>query len=110
MIDRDEIFKILEENNCNPKYIKIRGLLFSRTIEFETKYVKCWVDWWINISYLSVGDRYANQFPFTKIEQGTTHPSNKTDLLFYYGDCRNFNKTFSLTLEKLDWQETKQGE
>jgi len=101
MIDLEEIFKLLEECDCNPKYIdidKISG--FSRTIEFKTKYIKCWIMWWKNISYLHIGDKYSNQFPFTKIAA-----SNIKSLEFYTEKV--YKNTFVLTLKKLDWQESK---
>ena len=101
----EEIFKILLDYNCNPIMINYDSVGFSRTIYFTTPYCSCFIEWWKNISYLSIGDRYSNQIPFLDMNVCTTRCSNK--LCIDFTTDNTFNNTVSIVLKKLDWQETK---
>lgn len=105
----EQIFKLLENENLNPKYIDIDDYGFSRWIEFKTKYQQCWIEWYVNVSTLRVGDRYGIRIPFTDVKVNTYSPANKRSLEFTHKDItKNFGLVdcdTELTLEKLDWQE-----
>ena len=104
----ENIFELLEKENCNPKYIKIDDSGFSRWIEFETKYQKCWIEWYSNVSTLRVGDMWGIRIPFTHIQVNTHSPANTRCFQFTHQDItKNFGLVdcdIDLTLEKLDWQ------
>lgn len=101
--DIDDIFKLLEQNNLEPQKINPDEIGFSRTIKFKTPYQSCWIVWWKNISYLSIGDRYGNQIPFYNIELCTYHCNNKICLDFSTDE--KHENTISVVIKKLDWQE-----
>ncbi len=105
----EEIFKILESEGLKPRYIKADISGFSRWIEFETKYQKCWIEWYANVCTLRVGDIHGVRIPFTSFEPHDTSPSNEKSLLFTNKDVTpNFGLAdwqTELTLQKLDWQE-----
>ena len=98
----DDILQILRIEGCNPKYIKKDKSNFPRTIEFETKYRKYWIEWEGNIPNLCVGDLYSIRIPFTHMEARVFHPSNRRCLCFYAGQG---GSEVILTLEKLIWPE-----
>ena len=104
----EKIFELLDKENCNPKYIKIDDIGFSRWIEFETKYQKCWIEWYSNVSTLRVGDMWGVRIPFTHIQVNTHSPANTRCFEFVHQDItKNFGLVdcdVELTLEKLDWQ------
>jgi hypothetical protein len=108
IMDIEKIFELLEQENCNPKYLDIDDVGFSRWIEFETKYQKCWIEWYSNVSTLRVGDKWGIRIPFTHIQVKTTSPSNKRCFEFTHKDItKNFGLAdcdVDLTIEKLDWQ------
>lgn len=109
MLDKkEEMFELLKKENCNPVYINVDEVGFSRWIEFGTKYQKCWIEWYINVSTLRVGDKWGIRIPFTDIEVNTYSPANKRCLTFKHKDItKNFGLVdcdVDLTLEKLDWQ------
>lgn len=113
-MDIKEIFELLEKQGLNPKYVDIDKYGFSRNIEFQTKYQKCWIEWYINYSSLRIGDRYGNEIYFDSIKVNTTSPSIDLGLEFYMKDMViEFNKRFNypvssyLVLKKLDWQEKR---
>ena len=99
----EEIYNILSDNDCSPVMINLDSAGFSRTIKFNTPYLTCWIEWWKNISYLSIGDRYGNQIPFLDMNICTTRCSNKLCLDFTTDNT--FNNTISVILKKLDWQQ-----
>lgn len=107
----EEIYKLLEQEGLKPNYINIDDVGFSRWIEFETKYQKCWIEWYTNVSTLRVGDRYGVRIPFHNISINIYSPANKRCLEFTNKDItKNFGLAdcdVELTLEKLDWQENK---
>lgn len=102
-MDIDEIFKILKDNNLNPKYVEFNETNFSRKIEFSTKYAKCWINWHCNISELIIGVNYSNLIPFNSIEISTIHCSSRKTLAFYLKNVEF--AVCQLSLQKLDWQE-----
>ena len=110
-MSKEEIYKLLEQEKLKPKYIDIDEVGFSRWIEFNTKYQKCWIEWYQNVSTLRIGDRYGVRIPFTDMEINTYSPSNKRCLQFSHKDItKDFGLVdcdVDLTLEKLDWQEKK---
>ncbi len=111
----EKIYKILDENKLSPRYINKDDVGFSRWIEFETKYQKYWIEWYVNVSTLRVGDKYTIRIPFTHISLNLHSPSNKKCLEFSHKDItKNFGLAdvdIDLTIEKLDWQEeTKKSE
>ena len=103
-----EIFELLEKEKLSPKYINIKESGFSRWIEFETKYQKCWIEWYHNVSTLRIGDVWGNRIPFNFVEVNTSSPSSKRALTFINKDVTpNFGLAdyeIHLTLQKLDWQ------
>lgn len=103
-----KIFELLKKEGLKPKYIEKDNAGFSRWIEFRTKYQKCWIEWYSNISTLRVGDRWGIRIPFTNVEVNTYSPSNKRCLQFTNKDItKNFGLAdcdIDLTLEKLDYQ------
>lgn len=107
-MELEQIFKLLEEQNLTPKYIDVDKYGFSRWIEFETKYQKCWIEWYVNVSTLRVNDKYGVRIPFTHVSLNLSSPSNKKCLQFTHKDItKNFGLVdcdTDLTLEKLDWQ------
>ena len=110
----EKIFELLEKEGLNPKYIDTDEYGFSINIEFETKYQKCWINWFKNYSSLRVGDRYGNEIYFNIIKVNTTSPSNVKSLEFVMGEIeKQFGDRFNipcssyLVLQKLDWQENK---
>ena len=106
-----EIFKLLKNEGLEPHYIKIDDVGFSRWIEFDTKYQKCWIEWYCNVSTLRVGDMYGIRIPFTHIAINPHSPANKRCLEFSNKpitelvDGKLIDCEVDFTLEKLDWQE-----
>ena len=110
-MDKEEMFELLKKEKLNPKYIGVDDSGFSRWIEFKTKYQKCWIEWYHNVSTLRVGDKWGIRIPFNEVDRQTTSPANISCLVFKNTQVKpNFGladyKT-ELTLEKLDWQEKK---
>lgn len=104
----ENMFALLEKEKCNPKYIKVDDVGFSRWIEFMTEYQTCWIEWYKNISTLRVGDMYGVRIPFTHIQVNTHSPANKRCLSFVNGQAQpKFGLAdidTDLTLKKLEWQ------
>lgn len=109
-MDIELIVALLEKLGLNPKNEQIDG--FNRWIEFNTKYQKCWIEWYINVSTLRVGDKWGNIIPFTHVSLSENYPSNKTCLVFSNNavkkalNGRLVSSSTKLTIEKLDWQES----
>ena len=107
-MEKEKMFELLEKEGLNPKYIDIDDVGFSRWIEFETKYQKCWIEWYHNVSTLRVGDKWGIRIPFMKIHVDTYSPSNRKNLTFTNTDItKNYGLAdcdIELTLEKLEWQ------
>lgn len=99
----EEIFNILLDYDCNPIMINKDKSGFSRTILFRTKYNVCWIEWWNNISYLAIGDMYANKIPFYDMSICTTRANCNLSLDFTTDNT--FEHTISVVLKKLVWQE-----
>ena len=79
---KEKIFELLNKEKLNPKFIKIDDVGFSRWIEFETKYQKCWIEWYHNVSTLRIGDVDCVRIPFNKIHKSTFSPLVKSCLVF----------------------------
>ena len=101
----EEIFNILLDFDCSPVMVNKDNAGFSRTILFHTPYNDCWIEWWNNISYLSIGDMYGNKIPFHGMNVCTTRAN--CNLALDFTTDNTFEHTISVVLKKLDWQENK---
>ena len=101
----EEIFNILLNNDCSPIMFNPDKTGFSRTILFHTPYQDCFIEWWANISYLSIGDRYGNKIPFYDLKICNYSSSNNLCIDFMTDD--KYENTIVVVLKKLDWQVTK---
>lgn len=77
---------------------------FSRVFKFNILGVDYYINWWSNISYLSVGCRYANSFPFTKIAKAPNHPSFINAIAFCMRGKEDFHDKFHVGLRLHSWQ------
>jgi hypothetical protein len=96
----ESIKDILDKAGCAPEYFKFDDIQFSRNIRFWAWGVECFIEWWANVAYLSLGTRYSSCFPFTGIRINTTWPSFKEGLEFYAAGA---GRMFVVT-KPLDWQ------
>lgn len=77
---------------------------FSRVFKFNILGVDYYINWWSNVSYLSVGCRHANSFPFTKIAKAPSHPSFIDAIAFCMKGKEDFHDKFHAGLILHSWQ------
>jgi hypothetical protein len=102
MMTIKEIFSILDAEGCSPSMRKSGEEEFSRVIEFQAAGVTCFIEWWSNIAYLSIGSRYGSCFGFDKVRVNTSWPSFLRGLSFSLGADKNARMLIATKL--LDWQ------
>lgn len=107
-ITLEQVRKSLDNINTPYTMIDIDENGFSRTFKFNILGVDYYINWWSNISYLSVGCRYANSFPFTKIAKAPSHPSFNKAIAFCMKGKEDFHDKFHVGLSLHGWQKGEQ--
>lgn len=98
-ITLEDIKQLLTTHNIEFSMVNADKCGFSRKVKFTLNGVNYFIEWWANVSYLSIGGPYANALPFTHLSKDTFYPRYKTGLKFSDGDA-----CFYLAIELLDWQ------
>ena len=100
MQDIKEMFEILSKVGCCPQYVNTDGNYFSRDIYFKADGIPCYINWWSNIAYLSIGGRFVSHIWFHSLEVDRCWPSYVEGIKFIY----NNESIVYLSTIKLDWQ------
>lgn len=104
MLDIEELIARLERAGCTDIVREAIGQeRFKRIVRFVAAGVAYRIDWWINVSYLSVGD-YANYIPFTDMQEDTCWPSYRKGLRFRNGGGEVSYDVAYVAITQLDWQ------
>ena len=103
-ITLEQVQKSLDNINILYEMIDIDEQGFSRVLKFNILGVDYYINWWSNISYLSVGCRYANSFPFTKIAKAPSHPSFNKAIAFCMNGKEDFHDKFHVGLSLHSWK------
>lgn len=103
-ITLEQVQKSLDNINIPYTMIDIDEHGFSRTFKFKILGVVYYINWWSNISYLSVGCRWANSFPFTKIAKAPSHPSFDNAIAFCMKGKEDFHDKFHVGLSLHSFQ------
>lgn len=99
-----EMFLVVKD--LNAELLASGDETFKRVIKFVVNGVPCWIEWWKNVSYLSIGTRYANQIPFICVKKDDCWPFYRNGLNF----CNKENEVVCyLAIKMLDWQEQKEA-
>ena len=101
----EEMFFLLKAEGVDPERLPegTRGDSFQRVIRFAASGVVCWIEWWKNFAYLSIGSRYGSTVGFHRVEVDTSWPSMIRGLRFV-DDCAPEARVY-LATKRLDWQE-----
>lgn len=71
----DEVLKFFNDLGIKTEIININENGFSREILFTIYNIEYVIEWWVNISYLKIGNHNrAAKYPFKHILLNTTYP------------------------------------
>jgi hypothetical protein len=103
----EEMFSILEKEDCSPKMVQFDKYGFSRNIQFSVGEVQYCVEWWSNVAHVGVVGAYENYVRFTSMIPDTTWPSFRRGIkLMNHEDFpESADPVMRIALSKLDWQE-----
>lgn len=101
-ITLEQVKKSLDNINITYKMIDVNESGFSRVFKFNILGLDYYIEWWSNVSYLTIGNRYGNSIAFTKIAKAESHPSYKNAIAFYMKGKEDFYDKFYVGLELLD--------
>jgi hypothetical protein len=101
----EEMFEVVKD--LNAEMLSEGDEIFKRVIKFSVNGVSCWIEWWTNISYLSVGGRYINQIPFKLVEKDNYWPFYRNGLKFMDKIGEGAECVCYLAIKMLDWQEKR---
>lgn len=104
MMELKEIFDLLFSEGVHPHLFAQGSETFKRNIRFKSYGVDCWINWYTNLAYLSIGTPYTCSIPFTRVEVDTTWPYCVRGLRFI---DENNNSYIVLATKMLQWQEDK---
>lgn len=101
-ITLEQVKKSLDNINITYKMIDVNESGFSRVFKFNILGLDYYIEWWSNVSYLTIGNRYGNSIAFTKIAKAESHPSYKNAIAFCMKGKEDFYDKFYVGLELLD--------
>lgn len=107
MISMNKLFELLKKENLSPKFYDHDKNGFSRRIYFIVNNAPCYIEWWPNNGYLSIGQKYLSYIPFTDMQIDTNWPSYEKGLKFTYKKEYLMFESCWLAIDKLDWQNKK---
>lgn len=104
----DAMLSILSSAGANPERVYSGDSTFSRVIRFTAaRGVPCYITWWRNVAYLSIGGSDVTHITFTGVRIDTTWPACKRGLRFATPDD-SANTFVVVATHLLPWQETQE--
>ena len=101
----EQVQKSLDNIKIPYEMIDTNDVGFSRVFKFNIQGLDYYIEWWSNVSYLTIGNRYGNNIAFTKIVKAESHPNYNNAIAFCMKGQEDFYDKFYIGLSLLSWQQ-----